>query len=64
MLACLYLAKNIVALVCFIFDVGKSHYPCLHPKTSLETFSGFSLFLQVYFCQTVIVSSEKTIDVL
>jgi len=49
MLGCLYLAKKVVVqLVCFILDMGKSHYPHLYPNTSLETFLNL-----VYFCKYV-----------
>lgn len=63
MLGCLYLAKKVVVqLVCFILNMGKSHYPHVYPNTPLETFLDLVYFLQVCFCQTVIVSSEKAID--
>lgn len=48
MLGCLYLAKDIVELVCFIFDVGRvTIHICIqkHP---------WKLFLDlVYFCKYV-----------
>lgn len=54
--------ENCYTASLFYFVCGQESLSTSVSKYIPGNFSGVSLFLQVCFCQTMIVSSEKTID--